>query len=159
VRDSPASFEAEPPSAAELEARILQATASYAWLVMEDEGEVVGFAYASEHGARAAYRWSANVAVYVRATHHRSGVGRRLYEALLNLLRRQGLQVACAGITLPNESSVGLHEALGFECIGVFPGIGWKHGAWRDVGWYTLRLIPASDGTPPEPLGPQRLDG
>jgi phosphinothricin acetyltransferase len=142
-----------------MEARIALATESYAWLVMEDGGVVVGFAYGSLHGERAAYRWAANVAVYVDATHHRGGVGRRLYDALLDLLRRQGIQIACAGITLPNEASVGLHEAMGFERIGVFPDIGWKHGSWRDVAWYTMRLIPVSEQPPPEPLAPQRLDG
>jgi L-amino acid N-acyltransferase YncA len=94
------------------------------------------------------------VSVYVDPAHHRHGIGRELYGALLARLRAQRFQIACAGITLPNAASVGLHESLGFEPVGVYRGIGWKAGAWRDVGWWQLRLLPPIDGDrpPPEPL-------
>jgi phosphinothricin acetyltransferase len=96
--------------------------------------------YASRHHERAAYQWSVDVAVYVHAAHQRRGVGRALYQALFSLLRLQGFCVAHAGITLPNAASVGLHESLGFRPVGVFPAVGWKFGAWRDVGWWRLPL-------------------
>ena len=128
--------------------------------MLEDGGSVVGYAYATEHRTRAAYRWAADVAIYIDPAGQRSGAGRRLYSALLELLRRQGLRVACAGIALPNEASVGLHRALGFEHVGTYRDIGWKAGAWRDVSWWQLALAPAADdgaGPPPDPREPQRL--
>jgi L-amino acid N-acyltransferase YncA len=158
VRDTAISLEEEPPDAAEMAARISHTEALYPWLVLERDGVVAGFAYASQHRARIAYRWSTDVTVYVDPTRHRRGLGRRLYDALLPLLRAQGLRTACAGITLPNDASVGLHEAMGFTSIGVYRHIGFKHGAWRDVGWWQLDLGQPGDGAPDEPKGPQRLD-
>ena len=157
VLEGTASFEAEPPSARDMAGRIAASARTHPWLVCERDGLVAGYAYASAHHDRAAYRWSADVAVYVDSRHHRSGVGRELYEALLPLLSRQRLHVACAGITLPNDASVALHEALGFEPIGVYRAIGFKFGRWHDVGWWQARLRPASDEPPAEPLAPQRL--
>jgi phosphinothricin acetyltransferase len=154
VRDGAASFEQVPPNADEMGERIARVTATHPWLVVELEGRVVGFAYASPHRARAAYRWAADVAVYLASEVRGRGLGRALYEALLPSLRAQRLQVACAGITLPNEASVRLHESLGFEPVGVYRGIGWKAGAWRDVGWWQLRLQPAGEDPPAEPLPP-----
>jgi L-amino acid N-acyltransferase YncA len=160
VEGSVISLEEVPPSAADFARRIASTAADYSWLVLEDEGgAVAGFAYAAQHRVRAGYRWATDVTVYVDPAHHRKGAGRRLYEALFGLLRRQGYRIACAGITLPNAASVGLHEAVGFEHIGTYPGIAWKAGAWHDVGWWQLRLLPDADGEspPPEPNGPQRL--
>jgi L-amino acid N-acyltransferase YncA len=156
VRDSVVSFEEAVPGADELAARIARFAATHPWLVCERDGRVVGFAYGAPHRERAAYRWAAEVSVYVDRAHHRQGVGRALYEALLAQLRAQGFQVACAGITLPNDASVTLHETLGFEPVGVYRGIGWKAGAWRDVGLWQLRLLPPLDDgpPPPEPLPP-----
>jgi phosphinothricin acetyltransferase len=155
VRESAVSFEATAPDAQEMAQRIERIGATHPWLVAERDGQVAGFAYGCPHRERAAYRWAAEVSVYVHPAHHRSGVGRRLYEALFAALRRQGFQIACAGITLPNDASVRLHEALGFEPIGVYREIGYKAGAWHDVGWWQLRLIPAG-GAPAEPRTPSR---
>jgi phosphinothricin acetyltransferase len=157
VADTAVSFEEAAPDAHELAARI---AAAHAWLVCERDGEVVGFAYGSRHRERAAYRWAADVSVYIDPAHQGQGVGRALYEALFERLRAQRLRIACAGITLPNPASVRLHESLGFEPVGVYRAIGWKAGAWHDVGWWQLRLLPQDDhaGTPPpepEPLPPR----
>jgi L-amino acid N-acyltransferase YncA len=154
VEGSPVSFEERAPDAAELAARIRRVSASHPWLVAELDGELVGYAYACPHRERPAYRWAADVSVYVAAGHTGRGVGRRLYTELFERLRRQRFRLACAGITLPNAASVALHESLGFAPIGVSSGIGWKQGAWRDVGWWQLELAPAGDGPPPEPLPP-----
>jgi phosphinothricin acetyltransferase len=161
VRDSVASFEARPPDTEELQRRIERITQYYPWLVAEaDEagGDVVGYAYAAEHRDRAAYRWAADVTVYISPDHQRRGLGRALYGALFELMVRQGLQVACAGITLPNDASVGLHEACGFELVGTYPRIGWKAGRWWDVSWWERELVERSEEPPPEPGPPVTLE-
>ncbi len=159
VDGSGVSFEDVAPTAPEMSARIATTSARFPWLVADaDDGEIAGYAYASQHRDRAGYRWAVDVAVYVDPACHGRGAGRVLYEALLDLVRRQGFRCACAGIALPNEASIGLHRALGFEEVGTYRDIGWKAGAWRDVAWWQLQLAPADDdGAPPEPLEPQRL--
>ncbi|MGO9900237.1 MAG: N-acetyltransferase family protein [Solirubrobacteraceae bacterium] len=170
VSDSAVSFETVAPDGAEFTRRIARLERTHPFLVAVDdeagsEEEVIGFAYAGPHHERAGYRWAATVSVYVDAGYQRRGVGRALYGALLELLRRQGIWVACSGITLPNEASVALHETCGFERVGVYRRIGWKAGGWRDVGWWQLALrTPSDDGgaddsaAPPEPGPPIRLD-
>jgi L-amino acid N-acyltransferase YncA len=151
VEGSAVSFEERAPDEAEMAARIEHYGAGHAWLVAEREGEVVGYAYATAFNERPAYRWSAGVSVYVGDGARRQGVGRALYGALFDRLRERGFRMACAGITLPNAASEALHEGLEFELVGVNREIGWKDGAWHDVGWYQLELAPAGDGRPPEP--------
>jgi phosphinothricin acetyltransferase len=151
VTDGVASFEAEPPTAADFEAR-MTARPRLPWLVAEESGAVVGFAYAGVHRTRAAYRWSADVSVYLASDARGRGVGRALYERLIPEVRALGYVCAFAGITLPNPASVGLHEAVGFTPVGVFRNVGYKFGAWRDVGWWQLRLCdpPAAPAEPRE---------
>jgi L-amino acid N-acyltransferase YncA len=144
VTDSAVSFETEPPSAAEMAERI---AASHLWLVLEDAGRVVGYAYAGRFAPRAAYRWACEVSVYLEAGRRRTGGGRALYAALLPQLTERGFRVAVAGMTLPNDASVGLHRAMGFEPVGTYRRIGYKRGAWHDVAW-TQRML-ASGGEPP----------
>jgi phosphinothricin acetyltransferase len=151
VEGSAVSFEERAPEVGEMAARIERYGASHAWLVAERDGEVAGYAYATAFNERPAYRWSTSVSVYVGESARGRGAGRALYEALFDHLRERGFRMACAGITLPNAASVGLHESLGFEQVGVNREIGWKDGAWRDVGWYQLELAPAAKGPPSEP--------
>jgi L-amino acid N-acyltransferase YncA len=155
VEGNVTSFEERAPDAAELAARIARVSGTHPWLVAEEDGEVVAYAYACPFQERPAYRWSAGVSVYVAAERVGRGLGRALYEELFARLRAQGFQVACAGITLPNPASVGLHERLGFVQAGLNRRVGWKHGAWRDVGWWQLELVPATDAAPAEPLPPE----
>jgi phosphinothricin acetyltransferase len=154
VTDGVASLEEQAPDEREMASRIQRISARYPWLVGELDGEVAGYAYGSEHRARTSYRWATDVTVYVSPAHQRRGLGRALYQTLLPLLARQGLYRACAGITLPNDASVGLHEAVGFELIGVYRAIGFKHGSWRDVGWWQAELNPPVAGRPPAEVGP-----
>ncbi len=153
VRDTCISFETEPPSIEEMRLRIEKILPRWPWLVCEEEGKVVAYAYAGEHRSRAAFRWAVEVAVYVRQDQHRRGHGRRLYARLLSLLRQQGFYHAYAAIYVPNPASVALHEAVGFQPCARFPKIGFKLGEWRDVGWWHLALQPLPPA-PAEPLGP-----
>jgi L-amino acid N-acyltransferase YncA len=151
VESSLASFEEVPPTAADMAGRMRTSLERLPWLVAEEEGLVVGYAYAGPHHQRAGYRWSVNISVYVARTHHGRGLGRALYGELLAILRRQGFVNVYAGITLPNPPSVGLHEAIGMRRIGLYERVGFKHGAWHDVAWYHLRLA-EPEGDPPEPI-------
>jgi L-amino acid N-acyltransferase YncA len=153
VRGSFISFELEPPGAAEMRRRIADTLAKgYPWLVYEADGEVLGYAYATEHRARAAYRWSAECSVYVREGEQGRGIGRALYRSLFAVLALQRFRNVIAGIALPNAASVALHRALGFRDVGVFHRVGYKGGAWRDVLWCELPLPGDDDAPPPEPL-------
>lgn len=156
VESGPISFEERPPDVAEFAKRIESTAATHPWLVAEHGGEVVGYAYACPHRQRTAYRWSVDVSVYVTAAQAGQGIGRDLYTELCARLRRQGFRMACAGITLPNPASVALHESLGFAQVGTMRQIGFKAGAWRDVGWWQLELAPPGAEPPPEPLPPDR---
>ena len=154
VETSPTSFEERAPSREEMASRIERISATHPWLVAERRNELLGYAYACAHRERPAYRWATEVSVYVAEEQRRQGIGLALYKALLERLRLQRFRVACAGITLPNEASVLLHERLGFSAVGVYRRIGWKAGAWRDVGYWQLDLIPDGDEPPLEPLEP-----
>jgi L-amino acid N-acyltransferase YncA len=154
VRDTAVTFEEAVPTVEDLEGRIRTITKTHPWLVMEVGGKVVGYAYASQLRPRAAYRWAAETTVYIAPGFRRAGVGRRLYTELLDRLRRQGFQAAFGGATLPNEGSVGLHKAMGFEPVGIYRRVGWKLGAWHDVIWMELVLRPETNDAPPEPLPP-----
>ena len=135
----------------------------YPWLVAEDAGAanaapsdpaatdaaVIGYAKAGRWRDRAAYDWTAEVAVYVGHGRHRGGVGRALYSELLGDLARRGFRSAVAGITLPNDPSAALHRALGFEPVGTFRDAGWKHGRWCDVSFWQKRLATTPDAPPP----------
>jgi phosphinothricin acetyltransferase len=145
---TPISFETGPPSVEEIRGRLTKVLGQYPWLLCEDGGEVLGYAYATQHRERAAYRWSVDTAVYVRQGSQRRGVGRALYTSLLAVLPLQGYVNAYAGLTLPNTASVGLHEAVGFQQVGVYRQVGFKCGAWHDVAWFQRPLKPRP-GEPP----------
>ena len=142
------SFEDEPPSATEMADRISSTLQTHPYLVYD--GGVLGYAYAGPHAGRAAYRWSCDVSAYVADRCRQRGIGKALYTKLLELLARQGFHSAFAGIALPNEGSVSLHEAIGFVHLGTYREVGFKHGAWHDVGWWRRSL---AEGLPPaEPI-------
>lgn len=147
--NTPVSFEAGPPTVSEMQRRIRQTLAGLPWLVETDADSVRGFAYAGPHRSRQGYQWSVEVSAYVRAGWRGQGLGRSLYTSLFEILRLQGFYNAYAGIALPNAASVALHEAMGFRSIGIYHGVGYKAGAWRDVGWWELAL--RERGTDPAP--------
>ena len=147
VRETAISFEEEPPSAAAMSARIADAQRAHAWLVLERDDDVVGYAYGGPFMSRAAYQWATAVSVYLAPGRRRTGAGRALYQALFERLAARGHRTALAGIALPNEASTGLHVALGFEHVGTYRRVGWKLGRWHDVAWYQ-RPLTEDDGPP-----------
>ena len=154
VRHTALSFETEPPAVDEMRARIEQTLAELPWLVSLDERDVVnGYAYASRHRERAAYRWTVDTTIYVRQGSREQGIGRRLVDELLKQLVQRGYRQAFARVVLPNEPGIRLHQALGFEPVGVFRNAGFKNGAWRDVSWWQRQL----QDLPPQPAEPVRL--
>jgi len=153
VEQTPTSFEYDAPDAAEMQRRIEGTLAQYPWLVLEQRGMIAGYAYASAHRSRAAYQWSVDVSAYTHPQFRRRGVGRALYTSLFKILMLQGYYNAFAGIALPNAASVGFHEAMGFEPIGVYRKVGFKLGQWHDVGWWQRTLREAAGSpTPPRAL-------
>lgn len=147
VTDSFVSFETEAPDEAEMRRRMESGGALYPWLVGEVDGRICGYASASPFRARAAYRFAVETSVYLARDACGRGLGGKLYERLLDLLVRQGFTQAIAAISLPNEASVRLHEALGFRAAGIYRQVGWKYGGWRDVGLWQRPL--ATAGAPP----------
>ncbi len=145
VRETVISFEYEVPSEEEMRGRIRSKLAHYPWLVMEREGMILGYAYAGRWRDRAAYDWTVETTVYVNPAARRGGVGRTLYGALFEALRQQGFVQAVAGVTLPNDPSVGLHEAVGFVPTGITHNAGYKFGGWHGVAFFEMSLQPAPD--------------
>jgi L-amino acid N-acyltransferase YncA len=156
VVDRATSFELEPPDAIEMSRRITSSLERLPWLVTTSGEQVLGYAYASPHRSRPAYRWSVEVSAYVDPKARRRGVGRSLYEALFRVLVLQGYRNAYAGITMPNEPSERLHRGVGFTPVGVFRGVGFKLGAWHDVAWLE-RPLTARDAAAPAPTIPLAL--
>lgn len=153
VRDTVISFETRVPTVEEMAGRVEKTLATHPWLVEERDGQVVGYAYATQHRAREAYQWSVDVSCYVHPDARGQGIGAALYRALLGVLRKQGYHCAYAGIALPNPASVRLHESVGFTPVGIYRESGYKLGAWRDTGWWQRRLGEAPpDPDPPTPL-------
>lgn len=135
VTESWVSFESTPPDVIEMSRRIERALVSHDWLVAEIEGAIAGYAYGAPHRTREAYKSSCDVTVYINPSFSRQGVGRALYEALFQRLNERKFHALFAGIALPNDASLGLHQSLGFTSVGIYREVGRKMGAWRDVQW------------------------
>ncbi|HEX5305780.1 MAG TPA: GNAT family N-acetyltransferase [Dyella sp.] len=150
VLDGVATFETVLPGVDAMRERVLTRLQHYPWLVWEEAGEVLAYAYASRFRERAAYDWIAETSIYVRPDAQRRGIARRLYGTLLEAMRLQGLLQAVGVITLPGAVSVAAHEAMGFTPAGVWRQAGYKLGQWWDVGvWQKTLSEPAN---PPAPV-------
>jgi L-amino acid N-acyltransferase YncA len=156
VVERPSSFELIPPDAEEMARRIDENLRTAPWLVYEHADEVIGYANGTIHRQRPAYRWTIETSIYVDPAAHGQGIGRQLYTALLTALGYQGFRTAVAGVTLPNEASVALHQKMGYTPVGVFHHIGHKFGGWRDVAWFE-RPLATYEETPEEPRTMQEL--
>lgn len=139
---SPSTFEIQAPTREEIRNRIEKTLTRFPYLIYEQDGQPIAYAYAGQHMERAAYRFSANVSVYVKEGWHGTGKGKSLYNVLLPLLRKQGFCNAFAGITMPNAGSEALHKSMGFVQTGLYKNIGYKFEKWHDVSWWQLQLRP-----------------
>lgn len=152
VTDTAITFEYEVPSLAEFEGRIASVLKIYPYLVCENQGIPVGYAYASPYRTRAAYQWDVETSIYLHPNAQGKGIATALYDALLSLLQLQGVHNAYACITYPNERSIRFHDTYGFHKIGVFRKAGYKLGMWRDVIWLEKALM--SHQNEPQPVKP-----
>lgn len=151
--DTPVTFEEEAPSCEAYRERIAEICEKYPCLVAEEDGRVVGFAYAHELRERIAFQWNAELSVYLAPAAQGQGVGSRLYAALIELLRLMGIKAAYGVVTSPNPASERLHSAFGFALMGVQPHAGFTCGAWHDVSWYVREIAPFEDApAPPVPF-------
>ena len=146
------TFETILPSEAEFAGRIRSYGAVYPWLIAEEDGNVLAYAYAHRAQERAAYGWNAELSVYVSEAAAGRGLGTRLYRALLELLKAQGIRTAYGVVTMPNDASAALHKKLGFRLLGTYHNTGYKNGRWRDVVWFE-KHIGSFEGAP-EPVRP-----
>ncbi len=152
VTETAISFELVPPTAGEMAGRIAKVTAHWPWLVVEVDGVVRGYAYATRHRERPAYDWTTESTVYVHRDFHGRGLGRTAMRSLVAVLRLQGFHLVVAGITAPNPGSFALHRSLGFTRIGEFEAIGWKSDGWHGVEFWGLELSPRD--LVPDPVTP-----
>lgn len=142
VADTHITFETIAPTPAEMVSRIAEASRTHAWLVLEEDGHVIGYAYGGTFHPRSSYQWACEASVYMDASRRSAGGGSALYEALLNKLRERGFRRVIGGVTQPNVASNRLHENFGFALVGTYTKIGWKNDLWHDVSWYELDLHP-----------------
>lgn len=150
---TPVTFEYQLPETGEMVSRIEETLAEYPFLVAEDQGRLLGYACAHRQMARAAYQWNAELSIYLDGSATSQGIGARLYQALMELLRLQGVRTVYGGVTVPNEKSRRLHLSLGFQCVALYHNTGYKSGAWHDVEWFEKQLLPyAADPQPVTPI-------
>jgi phosphinothricin acetyltransferase len=157
VEHTAISFEEDVPRVGAFRDRIVSTLETYPYLVCETtEEKIVGYAYASRHRERAAYRWSADLSVYLDSACHGRGIGKALYRALIEILRLQRVRTVYGGVTSPNPASEALHESLGFRRVGAFENVGYKHGSWHSVIWFEKAIL-SYDKTPGEPISIENL--
>lgn len=151
------TFETEAPTLSEFQRRIQGTVGMFPYLVAQRGVDIVGYGYAGRYGQRAAYRWNAELSLYLRQDMRGHGLGKRLYAALIELVRMQGFRHAYAVVVLPNPASEHLQAAFGFEQVAVLRNAGYKCAAWRDVAHYRKQLNPL-DSPPPEIIPIPQLD-
>ncbi len=146
------TFEQDVPALTEFENRIAEYLRSWPWLVCEIDGKLAGYAYASQYRERVCYQWSVECSVYINDDHQKNGIAAILYEALMNILKRQGFVNVYAVINLPNPKSVSFHERFGFTWFATYDHVGYKLGEWKNVGWWQLQLNTLKNDPPPPVL-------
>ena len=152
VETTSITFETEVPTVEEFAGRIRDTLTKFPYLVIEEDGAILGYAYAHPFHQRAAYGWTVESSVYVRQDVRHGHVGSLLYQALMERLERQGVRNVCAVVTVPNEPSMAFHARMGFTSAGILPNFGYKMGEWHGVEYLYRQLGPT--GEPPKPLLP-----
>ena len=136
------SFELTAPSLAEFRQRIVDISSKYPYLVGEVNGQILGYVYCHPYRERLAYQWAVEVTIYLAPAGQGKGLGRLLYETMEKLLCLQGVTMAYSCITVGNDHSIKMHEALGYRLIGTFTNSGYKNGQWLDTVWLEKQLQP-----------------
>ena len=136
------SFELTAPSLAEFRQRIVDISSKYPYLVGEKNGQILGYVYCHPYRERLAYQWSVEVTIYLAPAGQGKGLGRLLYETMEKLLCLQGVTMAYSCITVGNDHSIKMHEAVGYRLIGTFTNSGYKNGQWLDTVWLEKQLKP-----------------
>lgn len=152
VEQTPITFEYEVPSTEEFAKRMAAILPNYPYLVAEENGEILGYAYASAFKSRAAYAWSVETSIYIKMGVHKQGIGTALYQELETQLAKQHICNLCACIAYPNPPSIAFHERFGYKTIAHFNRSGYKQGAWHDMIWMEKELCPHT--IPPLPFIP-----
>jgi L-amino acid N-acyltransferase YncA len=153
VENTVISWEIDVPSVDEMASRIASAQEAHEWLVLEQDGQVIAFAYGHALNRLPSHQWSVEAGIYVSGDHRRGGSGRTLYAEVLRRLAERGYRQAFAGITQPNEASNSFHRSFGFKDVGLHRRVLWKHGSWHDVAWMQLGLQGVADRDgPPDPI-------
>lgn len=134
------SFETEIPTIENFKKRIEKCLQKFPWIVCSIDNKIAGYVYASSHRDREAYQWSCECSVYVHENFQGKKIGKELYHLLFKILKHQGFRNVYAGITLPNDASVQLHEKCGFENFATYENVGYKFGKWHSVGWWKLQI-------------------
>lgn len=150
IQNTSFTFETEVPAEITFADRISSYLVNWPWLVMEENGIIAGYAYASRYRERVAYQWSVECSVYVHDDFQQKGIAGQLYKTLFNILKKQGFRNVYAVINLPNEKSVAFHEKVGFTYFATYEQVGYKLGQWKNVGWWRLILNDFGD----EPAAP-----
>ena len=152
--DTAITFEYNLPTVQEFAHRVGEILAVYPFLVWEEAGRVMGYAYAHRQKEREAYQWNAELSIYLDPSFVSKGAGKKLYRALMDLLKLQGVKTVYGVVTVPNEKSEKLHAAMGFHPAGIHYNTGYKSGAWRNVAWFEKQIAPYdADPQPILPLG------
>lgn len=162
IKETVITFETEVPSLTEFAGRIESIRSDYPYIVCWLDHRIIGYAYAHRQMERAAYQWNAELSVYIQENSHQCGIGKRMYQALMEILKLQNIKNVYGGVTCPNIKSEKLHETLGFKRLGVYRRTGYKGGAWHDVVWFEKAI--GEYEIPPEPfrsindIAPERIE-
>lgn len=156
IQNTVVTFEIEVPTLESFQSRMKNIMSFFPWLVCEIDGKIAGYAYASKHGERAAYRWSADLSVYIDENFQRHHIGTDLYNELIDLLKKQGMCTVYAAISTPNPKSESFHQSYGFQRIGEFKNVGHKMNQWLGVTWYDLQIAEYLSN-PQEPIAFPKL--
>lgn len=140
IKNTSFTFETEVPALDDFQKRINDYLENWPWLVCEDNKQIAGYAYGSKHRERKGYQWCVESSIYIHDDYLHRGVGKVLYETLLEILKKQGYRNVYAVINLPNERSVKFHEKCGFVFFAMYPNVGYKMGKWKNVGWWQKNL-------------------